>query len=116
MLFDLQSRRRRSFVKVIYLFLAILMGGGLLLFGIGTGTNSGGFLDIFRGESSSTKAQVSALEKRASREVKLHPQDAQAWADLTRARYQNAPFASAASGGTGQFTPAGREKLTSVVA
>ena len=35
MLFDLRGRGRRRTVKVIYLTLAILMGGGLVLFGIG---------------------------------------------------------------------------------
>jgi hypothetical protein len=111
MLFDLQSRGRRNVVKVIYLGLAILMGGGLLLFGIGTGTNSGGFLDVFRGGGSSTSAQVSNLEKKANREVRLHPQNAQAWADLTRARYQSASFDQTANQGQGQFTKDGVAKL-----
>lgn len=111
MLFDLQSRGRRNIVKVIYLGLAILMGGGLLLFGIGTGTNSGGFLDIFRGGTSSTSAQVSTLEKKANKEVRLHPQSAQAWADLTRARYQSAPYDQTANQNQGQFTKDGIAKL-----
>ena len=34
MLFDLRGRGRRRTVQVIYLSLAILMGGGLVLFGI----------------------------------------------------------------------------------
>ena len=36
MLFDLRGRGRRRTVQVIYLGLAILMGGGLVLFGIGS--------------------------------------------------------------------------------
>ena len=47
MLFDLRGRRRRA-VQAIYLMLAVLMGGGLVLFGIG-GDVSGGFLDAFTG-------------------------------------------------------------------
>ena len=39
MLFDLRGRGRRRTVQVIYLSLAVLMGGGLVLFGIGGGTN-----------------------------------------------------------------------------
>lgn len=47
MLFDLRGRRRRA-VQVVYLTLALLMGGGLVLFGIG-GDVSGGLVDAFRG-------------------------------------------------------------------
>lgn len=115
MLFDLQSRGRRNFVRVIYLGLAILMGGGLLLFGVGTGTGGGGFLDIFGNGGSSTSAQVSNTEKKANREVRLNPQSAQAWADLTRARYQTAGlgdnYDQTANQGQGQFTKSGIAKL-----
>jgi hypothetical protein len=120
MLFDLQSRGRKNFVKVIYLSLAILMGGGLVLFGIGTGTGGGGLLDVFTGGGSSTSAQVSSSEKRANREVRLNPQNPQAWADLARARYQTAGlgenYDQAANEGTGAFTDKGREKLASAAA
>jgi tetratricopeptide (TPR) repeat protein len=44
MLFDLQSPRRRAAVKVIYATLAVLLGGGLLFFGIGSDA-TGGLLD-----------------------------------------------------------------------
>ncbi|HYM56964.1 MAG TPA: hypothetical protein VES79_03290 [Solirubrobacteraceae bacterium] len=47
MLFDLRGRRRRA-VQVTYLMLALLMGGGLVLFGIG-GDVSGGLVDAFKG-------------------------------------------------------------------
>ena len=45
MLFDLQGKRRRV-VQATYLTLAVLMGGGLVLFGIG-GDVSGGLFDAF---------------------------------------------------------------------
>jgi hypothetical protein len=111
MLFDLQSRGRKNFVKVIYLGLAILMGGGLILFGIGTGTGGGGLFDVFDGGSSSTSAQVSTAEKRAVRETRLHPQAAVAWADLARARYQTAGLGENYDQSTNTFTTAGRAKL-----
>jgi hypothetical protein len=47
MLFDLRGRRRRA-VQATYLTLAVLMGGGLVLFGIG-GNTSGGLFDAFKG-------------------------------------------------------------------
>ncbi len=37
MLFDLRSRGRRRTVQFVYLGLAILLGGGLVLFGVGAG-------------------------------------------------------------------------------
>jgi hypothetical protein len=115
MLFDLQSRGRRSFVKVIYLGLAVLMGGGLILFGIGTGTGGGGLFDAFSGDGSNTSVQVSNVEKRAAKEVRLNPQDPRAWADLAQARYQTAGlgdnFDQNANQGTGEFTKSGLAKL-----
>jgi hypothetical protein len=111
MLFDLQSRGRRSAVKVIYLGLAILMGGGLVLFGIGTGTGGGGLFDVFNGSSSSTSAQVSSAEKHAAREVRLRPQDPNAWADLARARYQTAGLGGNYDQAANTFTTDGRAKL-----
>ncbi|HKG02281.1 MAG TPA: hypothetical protein VKB03_03815 [Conexibacter sp.] len=115
MLFDLQSRGRRGFIKVIYLGLAILMGGGLILFGIGTGTGGGGLFDAFSGDGSSASSQVSTLEKRAAREVRLNPQNPRAWADLAKARYQTAGFGEnfdqTANQGAGEFTKSGIAKL-----
>jgi hypothetical protein len=113
MLFDLQTRGRRRVVKVIYTGLAVLMGGGLLLFGIGTGTGGGGFLDVFKGGGTSTKTQISAAEKRASREVRVNPRSTQAWADLTRAEYQNAGVDQTQNGIV--FTEAGRVQLAKAV-
>ncbi|MBA3437689.1 MAG: hypothetical protein H0U14_06795, partial [Thermoleophilaceae bacterium] len=45
MLFDIQGKRRRV-VQATYLTLAVLLGGGLVLFGIG-GDVSGGLFDAF---------------------------------------------------------------------
>ena len=115
MLFDLQGRGRRRFVKVIYLGLAILMGGGLVLFGIGTGTQGGGLFDVFSGGGSDTSVQVSKAETRAKREVRQDPQDAQAWADLARARFQTAGLGENYDSATNTFTESGREKLATAV-
>jgi hypothetical protein len=67
MLFDLRGRRRRA-VQVTYLLLALLMGGGLVLFGIG-GDVSGGLLDAFKGGggSSGDSALQDQIEKREER-------------------------------------------------
>src|SRR4051794_3039567 len=49
MLFDLRGRRRRL-IQAIYLMLAVLIGGGLVLFGIG-GNVGGGLVDAISGNS-----------------------------------------------------------------
>jgi tetratricopeptide (TPR) repeat protein len=64
MLFDLRGRRRRA-VQATYLTLAILMGGGLVLFGIG-GDVSGGLFDAFSDRSGGGSAS-GQLEERIER-------------------------------------------------
>jgi len=91
MLFDLRGRGRRRTVQVIYLSLALLMGGGLVLFGIGGGTNGGLFDAINGGGGSSSvdsvyKKQLDTLTKR----VQANPQDAVAYASLAKLHFQNA--------------------------
>jgi hypothetical protein len=66
MLFDLRGRRRRA-VQATYLTLAVLMGGGLVLFGIG-GNVSGGLFDAFKGGGGSSGDQQA--QKRVTRERK----------------------------------------------
>jgi hypothetical protein len=65
MLFDLRGRRRRA-VQATYLMLAVLMGGGLVLFGIG-GDVSGGLLDAFKGGGGGSNGD-SALRDQAKRQ------------------------------------------------
>jgi tetratricopeptide (TPR) repeat protein len=97
MLFDLRGRGRRRAIQVIYLTLALLMGGGLIFFGIG-GNTSGGLFNAFNGNGSSTSAdkvfeqRVTALEKR----TQVNPRDAAAWVGLAKLHFQLA-------GGGGNF-------------
>ncbi|MEX1141842.1 MAG: hypothetical protein WD993_11100 [Thermoleophilaceae bacterium] len=63
MLFDLQGKRRRV-VQATYLTLAVLMGGGLVLFGVG-GEVSGGLLDAFNGGGGGNGNQI--VEDRVER-------------------------------------------------
>src|SRR4051794_21999640 len=93
MLFDLRGRGRRRVVQLIYVTLALLMGGGLVFFGIG-GNTSGGLLDAFKSDNGNTSTpaytkQISAAEKK----LKLHPKDSAAWATLTKLRFQDASAA-----------------------
>ncbi|HZO76628.1 MAG TPA: hypothetical protein VFB39_01190, partial [Solirubrobacteraceae bacterium] len=54
MLFDLRARGRRRTVQTVYLGLAILIGAGLVLFGVGTGTGGGGLFGAFTNGSSNS--------------------------------------------------------------
>lgn len=113
MLFDLQSRGRRTAVKIVYLGLAILIGGGLVLFGVGTGGGGGGLLDIFGNGGTDVSSQVSNAEKRANSEVRQNPQDAAAWAELARARFVAAGQGDNFNQTEGTFTSKGQDKLRS---
>jgi hypothetical protein len=112
MLFDLRSRGRRRTVQAVYLGLAILMGGGLVLFGVGTGTGGGGLLNAFGGGSSNQGQVLSSDEKTALKEIKQNPNDAQAWASLAQARWTSAGQGNNFNASTGQFTTSGKKELT----
>jgi predicted Zn-dependent protease len=87
MLFDLRARGRRRTVQAVYLGLALLIGGGLVLFGVGTGSGLGGLLNAFtNGSSGSSKPAVSQAEKAALRQTHLHPSSPAAWVQLMDAR------------------------------
>jgi hypothetical protein len=117
MLFDLRSRGRRRTVQAVYLGLAVLMGGGLVLFGVGAGNGIGGLLNAFNGSGSNAGQQqaVSQQEKTAIKATQANPNDAQAWANLIQARWSNATSNSADyAASTGQFTAAGKQELTAL--
>lgn len=66
MLFDLRGRRRRA-VQGTYLMLALLMGGGLVFFGVGSDV-SGGLFDVFGDRSGGDGS--GQLEQRIERNAK----------------------------------------------
>jgi hypothetical protein len=88
MLFDLQGKRRRV-VQATYLTLAVLMGGGLVLFGIG-GDVQGGLFDAFSGEDSSSQSNPITEQRLedAEKRLRANPNDQAALGELTRARFQ----------------------------
>jgi hypothetical protein len=112
MLFDLRGRGRRRFVQGIYLGLAILMGGGLVLFGVG-GATSGGLLDAFNNDSGGQSVS-DTFQKRvdaAQRGVQTRPADPKAWAELTRVQFQQASVGDGFDQVNGVFTDKGKEQL-----
>jgi hypothetical protein len=113
LLFDLRSRGRRRTVQGVYLTLAILMGGGLVLFGVGAGNGLGGLLNAFTGQGSSgaQKQALSQEEKTALRETQQTPSNPAAWAALVQARYSSASNGANFDPNTGAFTAAGKKEL-----
>jgi hypothetical protein len=88
MLFDLRGRRRRA-VQATYLLLALLMGGGLVLFGIG-GDVSGGLFDAFseRGGGGNPNSAIEERIDRLEKRVAANPRNEAALQELIRDYYQ----------------------------
>lgn len=112
MLFDLRGRGRRRAVQGIYLTLAILMGGGLVFFGIG-GNTSGGLFDAIGGGNKNTPVGDTLTKRAASlqRQTTAQPQNALLWADLARAQFQVAGTGDKFNSTTGTFTAKGKAQL-----
>lgn len=113
MLFDLRGRGRRNVIKVVYVTLALLLGGGLVLFGIG-GDVSGGLVDAIteRGAAGdSGEDRLRDRERQAAAATRRNPQDAAAWAALARARFSRAGIGENLDPSTGVYTAAGKAKL-----
>jgi hypothetical protein len=97
MLFDLRGKRRRA-VQATYLMLAVLMGGGLVFFGIG-GDVQGGLFDAFGGGSGGGDGNA-AIEKtieRNQQRLERDPDNTAALKELVRAEYQLATAQTEAS-------------------
>lgn len=113
MLFDLRGRGRRRSVQAIYLTLALLMGGGLIFFGIG-GNTSGGLVDGVLGGGNGSGSADQTFEKRVEdlqKRTEVNPRDAAAWAGLAKARFQVAGAGENYDATTGAFTEKGIAEL-----
>jgi hypothetical protein len=111
MLFDLRGRGRRRTIQIIYASLALLMGGGLIFFGIG-GNTSGGLFDAFNGNSSTSadktlQKRLDALQARAQR----NPSNERAWAELARTRFSIATSGENYNQTTQAYTDKGKAEL-----
>jgi hypothetical protein len=111
-LFDLKGRRRRV-VQATYLMLAILMGGGLVFFGIG-GDVSGGLFDAFSDRTGSGNQIVEDRIEDNEEKLARNPNDEAALKALVRDWYQRAN--EEADPNTNQYTEEGRERLAEAAA
>jgi tetratricopeptide (TPR) repeat protein len=114
MLFDLKGKRKRL-VQVVYVGLAILFAGGLVLFGVG-GNVSGGLIDAFRGNNGGG-ASTSAFDdvvKRANARALRTPDDPAAWAAVVRAQFNLASSPAGSDASTGALTDRGQQAVVEV--
>ena len=114
MLFDLRGSGRRRMVKIVYITLAVLMGGGLVLFGIGGGgALSGGLLDAIT-ESNGGGGGSDRFEQQeaaATAKARANPTDAAAWAAVARARFNLANAGANFDQASNSFTAEGKREL-----
>ena len=112
MLFDLRGKGRRRTVQVIYLSLAVLMGGGLVLFGIG-GATSGGLFDAFSSDSGNTNVssiytkRIKTYQKPRSRSTPRTSRPGRA----SPARRSSRPAINGYNQATGTYTADGLKHL-----
>ena len=113
MLFDLRGGGRRRTIQVVYILLAVIMGAGLVLFGIG-GAVSGGLIDAITQGGGSSNTGVGTYQKREAQAVaatRAKPKDAAAWAALARARFQLASAGANLNQSTGEYSAQGKRIL-----
>jgi hypothetical protein len=111
MLFDLRGRGRRRTIQGIYLFLALLMGGGLVFFGVG-GTGVGLFNNDNNNSNGGGGANpITAQLKAAQRRVRVQPQNPAAWASLTKQLYTDASSGNNYDQTNHKFTTSGISEL-----
>ncbi|MEN0015016.1 MAG: hypothetical protein AAGC46_16730 [Solirubrobacteraceae bacterium] len=86
MLFDTSSPGRRRGVQIIFAFLAILMGGGLVLFGIGSSsTQGGGLLDNIGKGGTDVISQAQKDASKAQDQLQANPKNVAAAASYAKA-------------------------------
>lgn len=85
MLFDLRGRGRRRAVRVIYIGLALLMGVGLVGFGIGGGFGGGGLLTAANNSEGGGSTSFASQIKKYTKITRQQPQNLNAWENLTKA-------------------------------
>jgi hypothetical protein len=110
-LFDLKGKRRYV-VQVTYLMLALLMGGGLVLFGIGSDNVQGGLVDAFTGGGSgggSADSLASERIEQAESRLQKNPRDSGALTAVVRGSYQLATAKTGAE--STSFPPEARPDL-----
>jgi hypothetical protein len=113
MLFDLKGKRRRA-VQGTYLTLAILMGAGLVLFGIGSSVN-GGLSDLFSGGGGSNQGDKIVQDRidKAEKQLAVDPANVSALKSAIQGHYQ---LAQSDQGQSGKLSDDGRAEVQQATA
>jgi hypothetical protein len=90
MLFDLRGRGRRRTVRVIYGGLALLIGAGLVFFGVGAGVGGGGLLNSLTGSEGAGSASFAAQIAKYKKLTGKQPNNVYGWEQLTLAQLHEA--------------------------
>ncbi len=109
MLFDLRGRGRRRTVKVLYIGLALLIGVGLVGFGVGGGFGSGGILNATSGNEGAGGASFSARIKKYEKLTRNHPSNPGYWEELAKNLLHEAGNEGNVNASTGAPTSKGKE-------
>ena len=107
MLFDLRGKGRRRTVQVIYIGLAVLIGLGLIGFGIGGGLGSGGLFTAATNNEGGSKSSFQNEIKKYEKLTREQPTNAAAWEKLTLAQLHEAGGEALVQ--NGQLTAKGKE-------
>jgi hypothetical protein len=113
MLFDLRGRGRRRTVQVIYVGLALLMGSGLVLFGVGSFGGGGVLSGLNSGEGGGGGPGYSSQISKQQKILKKDPNDTAAWVALINAQLHEAgdePYTTSA----GIVTSKGKELFSQI--
>lgn len=111
MLFDLRGKGRRRAVKLIYTGLALLMGVGLVGFGVGGGFGGGGILNAASNNEGSNSASFANQIKKYRKITRTQPNNEAAWEHLTEALLHEAGGEAYVTS-TGAVTGKGKELFT----
>ncbi|MEA2217081.1 MAG: hypothetical protein QOK19_2642 [Solirubrobacteraceae bacterium] len=84
MLFDLRGRGRRRTVKVLYIGLALLIGVGLVGFGVGGGLGGGGILNATNNNEGSGGASFASKIKKYEKLTRTQPSNPANWEQLAK--------------------------------
>ncbi len=109
MLFDLRGRGRRRTVRVIYLGLALLMGVGLVGFGIGGGFGGGGLLTAASNNEGGGSAGFASQVAKYTKLTRQQPSSLSAWENLTRYLLHESASGETYVTRTGEVTSKGKQ-------
>jgi hypothetical protein len=112
MLFDLRGRGRRRTVRVVYSGLAVLIGVGLIGFGIGGGLGGGGLFTAASENEGASSASFANQIKKYQKLISKQPKNVSAWEGLVSAQLHEAGGEAYVS--NGKLTGKGKELFSQI--